>query len=348
MSIVRGVRSHKRAKPDRPEDGAIERPPPGRANHVKRGSVVSPPAGDADFAAPIIAAATQVAEAVSARVLFAYVNAVEDLRALQAAVKPPTELILVCRNAEEEEQAHELPVSYLSVPAFDLSRMGQIKMATLIAFSQQLLKAGDVFVFLSGVVGHGLDTLVTMRVGEEYELFQSVGQPQLTEHIRRPVFEKLLRIALELAHEGREGKPVGALFVIGDHREVLRCSLPGRINPFKGYTEKERNILDETMAESVKEIAKLDGAFILKGNGVILAACATLRPAVAGEILPQGLGSRHAAAAGITASTKSIAVTLSESTGDVRIWRRGAMITEIEKAPRMLIDHTSPPLIKKP
>ncbi len=303
---------------------------------------------DADFAAPIVTAAAEVAHAVSARVLFAYVNAVDDLANLQAAVKPPTKLIVVCRDPDEEQRARELSIAYLSVPAFDLSRMGQIKMATLIAFSQQLLKAGDVFVFLSGVVGHGIDTLVTMRVGEEYELFQSVGQPQLTEHIRRPVFEKLLRIALELAHEGREGKPVGALFVLGDHREVLRCSLPGRINPFKGYTEKQRNILDDTMVESVKEIAKLDGAFILKGNGVILAACATLRPAVAGEILPQGLGARHAAAAGITATTKSIAITLSESTGDVRVWRRGAMITEIEKAPRALVDPTSPAALKKP
>ncbi len=346
MSIVRAVARRKHVKPDRVDgeasDAALRRDGP------KRGSPTNMPASDLDFAAPIIVAAADVAKAVSARVMFAYVNAVEDLPALQAAISPPTKLVLVCRDAEEEQKAKELSADSLSVPAFDLSRMGQIKMATLIAFSQQLLKAGDVFVFLTGVVGRGIDTLLTMRVGEEYELFQSVGQPQLTEHIRRPVFEKLLRIALELAHEGREGKPVGALFVIGDHREVLRCSLPGRINPFKGYTEKQRNILDDTMVESVKEIAKLDGAFILKGNGVILAACTTLRPAVAGEAMPQGLGSRHAAAAGITATTKSIAVTLSESTGDVRIWRRGTMITEIEKAPRMLIDHTSPPSIKKP
>jgi len=299
------------------------------------------------FAGPIIAAAANVANGVSARVLFAYLGAVEDLRALHAAVKPPTKLIVVCRSADEEEQAKSASVTSLSVPHFELTRMGQIKMATLIAFSQQLLKPDDVFVFLTGVVGRELDTLVVMRVGEEYELFQSVGQPHLTEHIRRPVFERALRIALELAHEGREGKPVGALFVLGDHREVLKHCLPGRINPFKGYTEKERNILDDTMCDSIKEIAKLDGAFIVKGNGVIHSACVTLRPAVVGEILSQGLGSRHAAAAGITATSRCVAISLSESTGDVRIWRRGSMITEIEKAPRALIDHDSPPMIRK-
>jgi DNA integrity scanning protein DisA with diadenylate cyclase activity len=303
------------------------------------------PKRERNFASPIIAAAVEVAKAVKARVLFAYSGALEDPAALQAAVQSPTKLILVCRDGQDEQRAEACAAEHLTVPSFELTRMGQIKMATLIAFSQGLLRAGDVFVFLSGLTGRSIDTLVTMRVGEEYELFQSVGQPKLTEHIRRPVFERVLRIALELAHEGREGKPVGALFVIGDHREVEKSSQQGRINPFKGYTEKERNILDDAIRDTVKEIAKLDGAFVVKGNGVIVSACATLRPAMAGEELAQGLGTRHAAAAAITANTKSIAITLSESTGDVRVWRRGAMITEIEKAPRALLDGTAPPTL---
>jgi DNA integrity scanning protein DisA with diadenylate cyclase activity len=295
------------------------------------------------FDAAIIGAALDVAQKVQARALFAYVGAIEELEALHSAIKPPTKLILSCRNTQELERAKSIKADALMVPSFELTRMGQIKIATLIAFSQGLLKAGDVFVFVSGLTGRGIDTLVTMRVGQEYELFQSVGQPRLTEHIRRPVFEKVLRIALELAHEGREGKPVGAILVIGDHKEVDRMSQPGRINPFRGYTEKERNILDDGLTDIVKEIAKLDGAFIIKGNGVIVQACATLRPALAGEKLQQGMGARHAAAAAITASTKSIAITLSESTGDVRVWRRGEMITEIEKAPRSLLESSLPP-----
>ena len=298
---------------------------------------------EADLAKSIIQAAVSVAKAVSAKALFAYVHAIDDLEALQAAVKGSTKLYLVARDATDQQRAKGISAELLTVPAFDLTRMGQIKMATIIAFSQRLLQQGDVFVFLSGAVGRGIDTLVTMRVGEEYELFQSVGQPKLTEHIRRAVFEKVLRIALELAHEGREGKPIGALFVIGDHRDTEKFCLAGRINPFKGYTEKERNILDDSIDESIKEIAKLDGAFVIKGNGVIIAACMTLRPALAGEQLPQGLGARHAAAAAITASTKSIAITLSESTGDVRVWRRGEMITELEKSTRGLLDGAATP-----
>lgn len=297
-----------------------------------------------DFAEPILSAAAAVASAVSARALLAYVNAFEDLNALRGAVKSPTRLLLVCRDDKDEKRAATIDnAERIMVPAFDLTRMGQIKVATLIAFSQGLLRSQDVFVFLTGVAGRGVDTLVTMRVGEEYELFHSVGQPKLTEHIRRPVFEKILRLSLELAHEGREGKPVGALFVIGDHREVEKFSSEGRINPFKGYTEKQRNILDDSICDTVKELAKLDGAFVIKGNGVILSGCATLRSPMADDALPQGFGARHAAAAAITAHTKSIAISLSESTGAVRVWRRGIMITEIEKAPHPLLDGTTPP-----
>ena len=238
-----------------------------------------------DFSTPIIAAAVKVAREVSARALFCYVHAVDDLPALQKAVQAPTELVLVARDEKDQQRAKDAAAKVITVPAFDLTRMDQIKMATLIALSQQVLQAGDVFVFLAGVVEQGLDTTVVMRMGEEYELFRTVGQPKLTEHIRRVVFEKVLTLALELAHEGREGKSVGALFVLGDYREVQKVCQEGRINPFKGYTEKERNILDDSMRDTVKELAKLDGAFIIKGNGVI-ASAGTILAAGAGRGVP--------------------------------------------------------------
>lgn len=291
-------------------------------------------------------AATDVAKSVSARALFAYAHAVKDLATLAESTVGPTKLVLVCRDEEDQARARDVHAATLAVPAFDLTRMGQIKMATLMAFSKQLLKAGDVFVFLTGAVGREIDTVVTMRVGGEYELFQSVGQPKLTEHIRPAVFQKVLTLALELAHEGREGKPVGALFVVGDYGVVKKYCIEGRINPFKGYPEKQRNIVDDGMADSVKELSKIDGAFIVKGTGVIMSAGTTLRPAVSAAPPKSGLGSRHAAAAAITAVTRSIAITLSESTGTVRVWRRGIMITELERSPTGVLSGQTPPRVE--
>jgi len=281
----------------------------------------------------IIKSAATIAKQIAARAVFLYPEAVADTQQISDMKLGDTELILVVRDDTGAKLADSLGKRHIRVPHVNLTRMGQIKTAVLIAFSQRLLDAGDIFVFLSGPVHGQLDTLVVMKVGQEWEMFLTVNQPKLTEHIKRVVFQRVLSLALELASEGREGKPAGALFVIGDHAKVAQFCQQFIINPFKGYAESERNILDESMAETVKNFCALDGAFIIKGNGVIVSAGTYLTGLRAGQQLPQGLGARHGAAAGITASTRSIAITISESTGTVRIWRMGKMITEIEKAP---------------
>lgn len=290
-----------------------------------------------DFSPAIIQAGIGVAGSAKARVIFVYASAIEDLPALRRLVPTSTSLIVVCRDTAETQRAEAAGLRTITVPPFDLTRMNQIKMATLMGFTQEVIRGGDVFVFLSGLAGRPIDTMVVMQVGQEYELFQTVGQPRLTEHIRPAVFERVLRLALELANEGREGKPVGSMWVIGDHRTVLRYAREGRINPFRGYAERDRNILDESMVDVVKELAKLDGAYIVKGTGAILSAGTTLHPPALEAPSVERLGSRHAAAAGITALTRSIAITVSESTGVVRVWRRGALITEIERAERSMM-----------
>ncbi len=288
--------------------------------------------------AAMIDAAVQVAKKIKAKAVLIYVDSLDDVGAVAEKVKKVTRLILVARDEKDELRGKEHANKILRVPDLDLTRLAQIKMATLMAFSQRLLSPGEEFVFLVGIKGQTLDTLVTMTVGKEFEIFQTVDQPKLTEHVKRVVFQQVLTIALELAQQGREGKPVGALLVVGDHKEVQKYCQQNIINPFRGYTEKERNILNDVIKETVKEFCTIDGAFVIKGNGVIVSAGTTLRPNISGEALPLALGTRHSSAAAITASTRSLAITLSESTGTVRVWRKGQMITEIERAAR-----TGPP-----
>ncbi|HUW84486.1 MAG TPA: diadenylate cyclase [Phycisphaerae bacterium] len=287
-----------------------------------------------EITSTMIGATAAVATSLKARSVFAYIDEFEEDKPLRDLKNAATELILIARNQNEQSRARRLGAKVLTVPAVNLTRIGRIKTAVVIAFSQRVLQPGETFVFLCGLPAEPADTLMVMSVGAEYEMFQSVDQPKLTEHIRRAVFERVFGLAIELASEGREGKPVGAMFVLGDYREVQKHCQQNIINPFKGYLERERNILDHGMAETVKEFCSIDGAFILKGNGAIMSAGTTVRPGLVGEELPRGLGSRHSAAAGITAITKSIAITISESNGTVRVWRRGQMITEIERATR--------------
>ena len=140
------------------------------------------------------------------------------------------------------------------------------------------------------------------------------------------VLQRLLEIAIELSVEGREGTPVGTIFVIGDTRRVLRHSHQLIPNPFKGH---RINVLDRNSKEIIKEFAQLDGAFIVRDDGRIAAAGRYLEvePKVIDLMLPPGLGSRHIAAAGITKLTKAMAISLSES-GTIRIFKNGLMLLE--------------------
>jgi DNA integrity scanning protein DisA with diadenylate cyclase activity len=90
------------------------------------------------------------------------------------------------------------------------------------------------------------------------------------------------------------------------------------LNPFRGHPEEERNIMDRGLEETIKELATIDGAFVVRGDGVVESCGVLLKTAGQEEFqLPQGLGARHHAAAGITSVTRATAVTVSESTGNV-------------------------------
>ncbi len=137
-------------------------------------------------------------------------------------------------------------------------------------------------------------------------------------------------IALDIGALGREGKAVGTTFVIGDTDHVIRHSHQAVFNPFKGYQKKERLINQTEVVESIKELAKLDGAFVISEDGVVMAAGRHLD---ARSILTKqlrGLGSRHRAAAGLTRTTGGVAIVVSESTGRVTIFEKGRIISSLE------------------
>ncbi|MHC4908722.1 MAG: DNA integrity scanning protein DisA nucleotide-binding domain protein [Planctomycetota bacterium] len=277
----------------------------------------------------LLESATTLANATNARAILVAIDALPDLDAV------PKRVILVARNDEEHEQAAALAgdARTIVVPNVELDRLGQVKLAAIIALSRRKIDLNDDVIFLAGPFRSLIDTLVAMTMGAEYELFDTTNQPGIDEHIKRAVFYRVLDIALALGQHGREGRKTGALFVIGDVRQVLEQSEQMILNPFKGYDEKTRNILDDMMTETVKEYSSIDGAFVIRGNGVIETAGARLKAGMS-EGIPSGLGARHAAAAGITAYTRSISITVSSSDGIVRVWRAGKLVASFEPSGR--------------
>ena len=135
---------------------------------------------------------------------------------------------------------------------------------------------------------------------------------------------------MEIGREGREGKPVGTLFVVGDARKVMASSHPTGFDPVRGYNRQERDLDDPRVREGIKEIAQLDGAIIVSAEGIVLGAARYIDASAENITLPKGLGARHWAAAAITRKTKAVAVAVSESNGTVRIFQDGEVTLRIE------------------
>jgi diadenylate cyclase len=276
-----------------------------------------------------------IAEACCAAAVFVYVDVLNGTPLPVPAPSDPT-MYYVTKTAGEEDLPEKTGMRFLRIPNVPMTRLGQVKIALFLAFSKGLVKRGDKVVFLSGVEESGnLDTLIVTEVGREYEIFATSENEATNGHATRippEVIDRVIEIASELGSEGREGKPVGALFVVGDTARVLPLTRQLILNPFRGYPEEKRNLLDHSLEETIKELSAIDGAFIIRADGVIESCGTYLKTASQEEFeLPQGLGARHHAAAGITSVTDSIAVTVSESTGTVTIFRKGGIVTEIEK-----------------
>ncbi|MFM9080910.1 MAG: DNA integrity scanning protein DisA nucleotide-binding domain protein, partial [Opitutaceae bacterium] len=125
------------------------------------------------------------------------------------------------------------------------------------------------------------------------------------------MLERVIAVATELAVEGREGRPVGCLFVVGDNERVATMSKPLVLNPFYGYKEEDRNILNPFMDETVKEFSSIDGAFLIRGDGVVESAGSLIQAMDSTHTLPGGLGARHAAGAAISVAANCISIVVS-------------------------------------
>jgi DNA integrity scanning protein DisA with diadenylate cyclase activity len=100
------------------------------------------------------------------------------------------------------------------------------------------------------------------------------------------------------------------------------------LDPLYGHSADQKRICDPDMRETIKELAQLDGAFIVSGDGVVISAARYINASANSLRLPLGLGSRHVAAASITRDTGAVAVVVSESSV-VRIFNEGELVVEI-------------------
>ena len=256
----------------------------------------------------------------------------QDLRGRQARKK----LVYAVTSEKIAEELVSRKFTALIIPAYDYSRVERVKVALVSALSQGAFKEGALVLCMTGKVGKPPDTLMKMRIGGSLDDRLAIEGVKLGEQFNSQVVDALIQLALEIGQEGFEGHPIGTIITIGDHNNVLEKSRQMTINPFQGLSEAERNVLDPKIRDAIKNFSVLDGAFVIREDGVVLAAGRYLSSADEQVKIPLGLGARHAATAGITSTTQCVALVVSQTSGAVRLFKDGNIVLELHQTARRI------------
>lgn len=214
---------------------------------------------------------------------------------------------------------------FVAIPSSPAGRMDQVSLALVIAVMNGFVAEDESVVCLVGLAGSKrLDNLLIANPSRDFEWF---GRHSISSSSDLPIsreFVRLVDIALKFAAEGREGKSIGTIFLLGDIDEVRSISRPLILNPCHGHPKKVRSIHDGDFIETLREYSALDGAFLVDRRGTVDSAGVYLDAPVTRDVtVDKGLGSRHLAAAAATARTRSLAVVISESSGTVTVYSEG-------------------------
>ena len=281
----------------------------------------------------IIEGAIHVAKQTGARAVILAASLPEERALLQKELGPDTRVFTTHAGPATAARDGEV----LILPEVRLRRRGRAKIALLEGLAAGYLEPGERVVVISGnETGNTceLDTVAVVELDEQEDYIDLEAQAplQMLRNVADPAtFDAVLGICVELGHEGREGKAVGLLITLGDDQSVLERSHQLVLNPFEGHSDDDRCILLPAARRALSEFSGMDGAFVVRRDGVIMAAGRYLEEMATEYAVPSGLGARHSAAAGITAATRCVAFAVSESTGDTRVFGGGRLLMTIEK-----------------
>ena len=220
----------------------------------------------------------------------------------------------------------------VTIPDLRLSRISQIKIGLFVAVLREYIGVDESIVCLSGLAGSKrIDTLLITNPRRDFPWLRTEDTGIGGKSVPTNVLESVLQIALDISVSGYEGKPIGTIFVIGDTKSFDSRLRQLILNPCEGHPARVRSVYNPGFVDTLRELAALDGAFIVNKKGVVESAATYLDAPTKSVRIRAGLGARHTSAAAITVGTDAMAVVVSESTGTVSVFRNGRIVLELEK-----------------
>lgn len=220
----------------------------------------------------------------------------------------------------------------IRLPLRATDKYSQVRHAISVALKSGKVSAGDFVVCAIGRdVYQDEGTLIVLtNVEPSIEYLAVSDLLKLTDGIRPNVLESAIAVACKIGRAARRGTRLGAIFMLGDSLKVLEGSSQLIPNPFQGHDEASRRLTNPDIHHALIELSKLDGAFVVRGDGLIQTA-GTFLASIDIEIeLPPGLGARHFAAAAVTKRTAATAIVVSATDGNVRAFSDGTMVLQID------------------
>ena len=236
----------------------------------------------------------------------------------------PIQIVVASVNKEQCASAEEQGVPTIELPVADVAIHELISIALLSGVADDIFRQGsEVVVMYSAYTHDRVDSISLVQMDEHLGRLTSRDLQLFETKVPLNILKSVVDLAVEIGREGREGKPVGTMFVVGDHKKVLKHSRATGFDVVKGYKRTERSIFDPKVRESLKELAQMDGCFVISSDGVVEGTARLIDTLPVEVALSHGLGSRHLAGAAISKNTNSVAIVVSESSGTVRIFQNG-------------------------
>jgi diadenylate cyclase len=273
----------------------------------------------------LVTSAFSLARALGIKTLVVQADEISD-RSLVEQLRDDERVIWVARERKQIPVSDPAKDVVLAMPDAALNRLSQLNLALFLTALNRHLGPEEKVLGLSGVTGsQRLDTLVIAKPARDYSwLRHHKSAMAVTQHLAR-----LLEIALHFAREGREGSSIGAIFVLGDRRTLSPHLRQLILNPLKGHAQAARSIHNPDFLETLRELAAMDGAFVVNRRGVVDSAGTYLDAPVGRGRLRPGLGARHAAALAITTVTDATAIVISASSGTISVYDGGETALEL-------------------
>jgi diadenylate cyclase len=283
-----------------------------------------------DQFAAIYQLAVQLSKTFEVDALLVMLDGPTDWTQLQS-IAGDIKLLVAADSAEQLAGAAEVGLQTVVLDSVEVSMQERLTQALLESVAADILVPGaSVIAVYTGFQAGSIDSISYISLDKNLGRLTARDLRQIETSVPLEVLKTVVDLAIEIGREGREGKPVGTMFVVGDTRKVMTHCRPMGFDPVRGYSRKERSLNDPRAREWVKEIAQLDGAIVVSPDGTVEKSCQLVSTDHANLTLSKGLGSRHWAGAAVSRNTKAISVVVSESNGTVRLFNNGEVILRVE------------------